>query len=318
VTIYGITSTASGDTDQGGDPNQLVAITDTLAATSPAGEAFVTLRTAKYGEVLRGVALAPGASTTISASASPSAGGVTSGGGLVAIGSPVTVVATPNANYSFVNWTENGTPVSTSASYSFTATRNRALVANFVSVLVAGTAYYARGDNIPLVISVSALLANVTDLFGYPITLVGVGTDGANLQTTTGATLMNNGTDIFYTNSVPANNNDGFQYKVSDGRGDTALGSVVITMNNNLTGQTSPNLVFGNSSVTATFFGVPGYPYAVDRSTNLTPGVGAGWVQINTTTAPACGQFQVIDTFQDIPVVPPLPSSVFYRLRYNP
>lgn len=133
VTIYGITSTASGDTDQGGDPNQLVAITDTLTATSPSGESFVTLRTATYGEVLRGVALAPGANVTIGTSASPAGGGTTSGGGSVAIGSPVTVVATANANYLFVNWTENGAPVSTSASYSFTATQNRSLVANFAS-----------------------------------------------------------------------------------------------------------------------------------------------------------------------------------------
>jgi len=133
VTIYAITSTASGDTDQGGDPNQLVSITDTLAATSPSGESFVTLRTAAYGEVLRGVALAPGSNVTIGTSSSPAGGGTTSGGGTVAIGTPVTVVAAPNANFSFMNWTENGTPVSTSASYSFTATHNRALVANFAS-----------------------------------------------------------------------------------------------------------------------------------------------------------------------------------------
>jgi hypothetical protein len=308
VTIYGVTSTASGDTDQGADPNQLVAITDTLAATSPAGEAFVTLRTAQYGEVLRGVALAPGASTTIGASASPSAGGVTSGGGNAAVGSPVTVVATPNANYSFVNWTENGTPVSTSASYSFTATRSRALVANFVNVLAAGTAYYARGDNIPLVISARALLANVTDLFGYPVTLVGVGTDGANLLTATGANLMNNGTDIFYTNSAPSNVNDSFEYEVSDSQGNTALGQVVITMNNNLTGQASPNLILGSSTVTATFFGVPGYSYAVDRSLDLVI-----WTPIQTVTAPPGGVIQITDALGSPP-----PSAAYYRLRYNP
>ena len=37
VTVYGITSTVSGETDQGADPNQLVAITDTLSATSLPG-----------------------------------------------------------------------------------------------------------------------------------------------------------------------------------------------------------------------------------------------------------------------------------------
>jgi hypothetical protein len=63
VTIYAITSTG-GDTlnDEGADPNQLVAITDPVAAkTMPAGEAFSVINTAAYGNVLRGVAvLSPG------------------------------------------------------------------------------------------------------------------------------------------------------------------------------------------------------------------------------------------------------------------
>ena len=46
-------------------------------------------------------------------------------------GETCVVTATPNADYYFVNWTENGTPVSTSASYSFTVTGDRDLVANF-------------------------------------------------------------------------------------------------------------------------------------------------------------------------------------------
>jgi hypothetical protein len=60
VTIWAITSTVSGNGDQGADPNKLVAITDTLAATSPAGEQFTTIRTANFGEVLRGVSFTPG------------------------------------------------------------------------------------------------------------------------------------------------------------------------------------------------------------------------------------------------------------------
>jgi hypothetical protein len=60
VTIWGITSTVSGNGDQGADPNKLVAVTDRLAAgTLPAGERFATLRTAGFGEVLRGVTLTP-------------------------------------------------------------------------------------------------------------------------------------------------------------------------------------------------------------------------------------------------------------------
>jgi len=63
ATIYAITSTVSGNGDQGADPNQLVAITDTLSAVGPnppAGESFTTLMIAGYGEVLRGVSFTPG------------------------------------------------------------------------------------------------------------------------------------------------------------------------------------------------------------------------------------------------------------------
>src|ERR1700686_1010020 len=60
VNIWGITSTVSGNGDQGADPNKLVTIADRLAATSATGEHFTTLRTARYGEVLRGVSFTPG------------------------------------------------------------------------------------------------------------------------------------------------------------------------------------------------------------------------------------------------------------------
>ena len=68
---------------------------------------------------------------TISVSASPSAGGTVSGGGTFVAGSPHTVTATANGGYTFANWTENGSVVSSSASYVFTLNSNRSLVANF-------------------------------------------------------------------------------------------------------------------------------------------------------------------------------------------
>jgi hypothetical protein len=60
ATLYGITSTVSGNGDQGADPNKLVTITDTLSATTPGTESFTTLRSAGSGEVLRGVSFTPG------------------------------------------------------------------------------------------------------------------------------------------------------------------------------------------------------------------------------------------------------------------
>jgi hypothetical protein len=65
VSIWAITATVSGGGDQGADPNKLVMITDKLAATTlPAKEAFITVRTAKSGEVLRGVSFTPGTGLT--------------------------------------------------------------------------------------------------------------------------------------------------------------------------------------------------------------------------------------------------------------
>jgi hypothetical protein len=63
VAIWGITSTVSGNGDQGADPNRVVLVFDSLANTDPttAGkESFFTIRQADSGEVLRGVAFAPG------------------------------------------------------------------------------------------------------------------------------------------------------------------------------------------------------------------------------------------------------------------
>ena len=65
VTIYAITST-TGVTlnDEGADPNQLVSITDNLAATTLPAESFTVIETAVYGDVLRGVAYVPGVAIT--------------------------------------------------------------------------------------------------------------------------------------------------------------------------------------------------------------------------------------------------------------
>jgi len=63
VTLYAVTSTEGSVLgDAGADPNQIVAITDTLADTSAsqaAGENFAVLDTAALGQVYRGVAVAP-------------------------------------------------------------------------------------------------------------------------------------------------------------------------------------------------------------------------------------------------------------------
>lgn len=70
---------------------------------------------------------------SITASAVPVAGGTVTGAGSYLPGAAVTLTATPAAGYGFLNWTDNGTPVSNSSSYAFTAAAPRTLVAQFAA-----------------------------------------------------------------------------------------------------------------------------------------------------------------------------------------
>jgi hypothetical protein len=85
---------------------------------------------------------------TVTLLSNPAAGGTTSGSGAFNSGSSVTVTATPNTGYIFTNWTENGTAVSTNASYTFTISGNKTLVANFSAVIP--TQYTVALSSIPL------------------------------------------------------------------------------------------------------------------------------------------------------------------------
>ncbi|HZY39238.1 MAG TPA: ice-binding family protein [Mucilaginibacter sp.] len=72
-------------------------------------------------------------------SSTPAAGGKTVGSGLYSAGATVTATATPNAGYTFVNWTNGAAIASTSANYQFILVGNTTLVANFA--LISGSQY---------------------------------------------------------------------------------------------------------------------------------------------------------------------------------
>ena len=67
----------------------------------------------------------------IEVSANPREGGTVAGGGTYHYGDTCTVLATPNAGFVFINWTENEEQYSSSEEYSFVVTDNRTLTANF-------------------------------------------------------------------------------------------------------------------------------------------------------------------------------------------
>lgn len=70
----------------------------------------------------------------ITLSANPAAGGTVSGGGSYLSGDSVTISAVPAAGYRFLRWEDGGSVVSSSARYTFTATKNRTVVAFFEQV----------------------------------------------------------------------------------------------------------------------------------------------------------------------------------------
>ncbi len=117
--------------------------TCTLTAEANAGYSFVHWKrngsqvstNATYSFTVTGdascVAVFSLNSYTISASASPSDGGSVSGAGAHNYGSTCTLTAEPNADYTFVRWTRNGTQVSTDPTYSFMVTSAASYVAWF-------------------------------------------------------------------------------------------------------------------------------------------------------------------------------------------
>ena len=141
--VAGGTVTGGGDFAQGS--------TVTVNAVPAAGYAFsnwtetdngpVVSTSASYQFVMAGnrVLIAnftavPAGSFAVNLSANPIAGGTTTGAGSYNAGSTVVATASPNTGYTFVDWTENGTRVSTSSSIQFTLTSNRTFVANFSAI----------------------------------------------------------------------------------------------------------------------------------------------------------------------------------------
>jgi hypothetical protein len=85
------------------------------------------------GDAAFSILTADGPTYTVAASASPAGSGTIANTGLYPNGSAAPLVATPEAGFAFLNWTDNGTVVSTAPNYTFTVTNNRTLVANFAA-----------------------------------------------------------------------------------------------------------------------------------------------------------------------------------------
>jgi hypothetical protein len=151
---------------------------------------------------------------------------------------------------------------------------------------------HARG------VGIEKLLANDTDADGDTLTLTAVSATSTN-----GGGVIISGTEVRYT---PASNyvgDDLFTYTVSDGRGGVATASVIVHV---MSGNEPSLNRLGNPEVTPNglkirFAGIPGFTYAVERSTDL-----MNWSPIGAFTVPENGIAEYEDT------APPV-AAAFYR-----
>ncbi len=122
---------------------------------------------------------------TITALVNPENAGTVTGAGTYSHGATVTLTATANEGYSFVNWTENGTVYCTNATCTSTAAGDRTLVANFEEVVttITQTSEFTTGWN-----------------WWTP----NVNADGATLLSSLEASLGSNGVKIMAQNGAVA------------------------------------------------------------------------------------------------------------------
>ena len=206
---------------------------------------------------------------TVTATAYPEAGGTIEGVGTYLEGETCTLTATANEDYQFVKWTENGTPVSTDATYSFEVTRNRALVAVF-------------GSTLPMSITVSASPARAGSVSGGGEYLYG--------QTCTVTAIANTGWVFtnWTENGTVVSENSTYGFEVEEGRTLVANFSYEATVSGDcyytassvsagdyvmgyLNGTTLNMLTHSNNGVAATTatVTVTDYGFSVEEGTNL-------------------------------------------------
>jgi len=156
---------------------------------------------------------------------------------------------------------------------------------------VAGLAIFSRSPDLGLIIAISDLLTNATDVYDDILSLVAVSATSTN-----GAAIYTNDTFIFYSPpAINGNVTDSFSYTVADTYGITDTGTVMVTIQSNngpsvnITG-ISTN---GNGTVTIDFAGIPGVDYLIQATPSLSSPI--IWTTLSTNMAGTNGLFQYTD-----------------------
>jgi hypothetical protein len=125
-------------------------------------------------------------------SASTPGNGTVSGSGIYTGTTSVTVKAMPGQGFSLLNWTENGTPVSTSPNYTFAIGSNRTLVANYTPN--ASNAYLT--SLVPGIGQLSPVFTNTTTAYTLGVNKTTLGISFTPFTMQSGATVTINGTPV--------------------------------------------------------------------------------------------------------------------------
>jgi len=169
---------------------------------------------------------------------------------------------------------------------------------------IAGSTNGGDTENQALVISTVKLLSVCSDPDGDPLTVIAAGPLSTN-----GGTVTLTDDNVTYVPAADFVGTDRFDFTVSDSRGGSATGSVLVTV----TSATAPplNIVSGpemleNGHFYVGFAGLPGYSYTVQCSANAD----GPWTTLTNLTAGANGLFDFEDTTE------PAPPTRFYRTTY--
>ena len=146
-------------------------------STSQSGQQYITIESFIVTVMKEG---AGSGSTptqyTITATANPGTAGSVTGGGTYNEGAEVTLTATPNSGFEFVNWTKGGNEVSRNANYSFTADATASYVANFqataqTTFAVTTTASPVEGGTATFAVGTGQETTSATIASGTQVTL---------------------------------------------------------------------------------------------------------------------------------------------------
>lgn len=172
----------------------------------------------------------------------------------------------------------------------FSGTTN-SLTQNINSPVVANTDTIERYPLNTVKVRKSTLLANDTDADGDPLTFVSVSGTSTN-----SGTITVSGQWITYHPPAGYTGVDAFTYVVTDSRGSTNTGTVIVAVKPaaELAAQNLAIENLGNGSFRIRGAGVPGYAYRVEYTTDLNTPV---WQQSGSpVTADSLGVIELIDT----------------------